>query len=138
MVRDFYDGDVYALCEQYFATVARVYEKTRCDIVGHFDLVTKFNEGNCRFDTTHPRYRKAALAALDALESAPVLFEINTGAIARGYRTQAYPENWLLEEMIRRHLPLLLSSDCHDRRNLLCAFEDYSSLPGIKKTLFED
>ena len=137
MVQDFYGGDVYALCEDYFATVALVYEKTHCDIVGHFDLVTKFNEGNCRFDTAHPRYRKAALAALDALEKAPVLFEVNTGAIARGYRTQAYPENWLLEEMVRRHLPLLLSSDCHDRRYLLCGFENYAGLPGVKKTLFD-
>lgn len=136
MVRDFYGGDVYALCEEYYATVARVYEKTRCTVVGHFDLVTKFNEGNIRFDTAHPRYRAAALGALEELLSKPVLFEINTGAIARGWRTRAYPEDFLLRELIAHKAGLLLSSDCHDKRFLLCGMEEYRGLPGVRETLF--
>lgn len=137
MVRDYYGGDVYALCEDYYAKVAQVYEKTRCTIVGHFDLVTKYNEGGRRFDTSHPRYRAAALVALDRLCEAPVLFEINTGAIARGYRTGAYPEPWILEELARRKAGLILSSDCHDKRYLLCELERYRALPGVRERLFE-
>ena len=135
-VREHYAGDIYALCEDYYAHVARVYEKTRCTIVGHFDLVTKYNEGGQRFDTAHPRYRAAALAALDRLCTAPVLFEINTGAIARGYRTGAYPEPWILEELARRKAGLILSSDCHDKRFLLCELERYRALPGVRERLF--
>ena len=134
-VRCHYGGDVYAFVEDYYALVARVYEKTRCTIVGHFDLITKFNEGGCRFDTAHPRYRKAAGEALEALLAAPVLFEINTGAIARGYRKTPYPESWILEELIAHKAPLLLSSDCHDRRFLLCQLEKYRDLPGVVERL---
>ena len=130
-----YGGDVYAFAEEYYALVGRIYEKTRCDIVGHFDLITKFNEGNCRFDTAHPRYRKAAGEALEALLAAPVIFEINTGAIARGYRKTPYPEPWIREELIAHKAPLLLSSDCHDKRFLLCELEKYRDLPGILERL---
>ena len=130
-----YGGDVYAFAEDYYALVGRVYEKTHCGIVGHFDLITKFNEGGIRFDTAHTRYRKAAGEALEALLAAPVIFEINTGAIARGYRRTPYPENWILQELIAHKAPLLLSSDCHDKRCLLCELEKYRDLPGVLEKL---
>ena len=136
-VRERYGGDFYAFAEDYYSLVARIYERTHCRIVGHFDLITKFNEGDCLFDTAHPRYRTAALAALEALAGEPVLFEINTGAIARGYRRTPYPAPWLLEELQARGAGLILSSDCHDRRFLLCGLEDYRDLPGVRETLFE-
>ena len=63
--------------------------------------------------------------ALDALSLAPVVFEINTGAISRGYRTEPYPAGWIVEELCRRGRKRILSSDCHTRENLLFGFEKY-------------
>ena len=62
--KKYFDGDMYALAEQYFKTVSQVIEKTNADIIGHFDLITKFNEGYVLFDETAPRYRKAVSEAL--------------------------------------------------------------------------
>ena len=137
IVREYYGGDYYAFIEQYYAMVGEIYDKTHCDIVGHFDLVTKFNEDGSLFDTSHPRYRAAALAALDRLCACPVIFEVNTGAIARGYRKTPYPENWLLDELRRRKMPLLLCSDCHDRRFLLCGMDELKQkIPEAREKLF--
>jgi len=122
-VEEHYGGDYYAFAEHYYEMVAQIYERTRCDIVGHFDLLTKFNEDGSLFDTAHPRYRKAALSALESLLRAPVIFEINTGAIARGYRKRPYPEDFLLRELEARGARLILSSDCHDKRDLLFGLE---------------
>ena len=115
----YYGGDYYAFAEDYYATVAQVYEKTKCDIIGHFDLITKFNEGNALFDTNHPRYRAAAEKALDALLDAPVIFEQNYGAIARRYRTQPYLEDWMLERIRAKGKLVLKTSDCHAKEKLL-------------------
>ena len=38
-----YEGDIYSLVEAYFDTVSDVVRKTGCSIIGHFDLITKFN-----------------------------------------------------------------------------------------------
>ena len=38
-------------------------EVTKCDIIGHFDLITKFIEQDPCFDVRHPRYVKAWQAA---------------------------------------------------------------------------
>lgn len=136
IVREHYAGDFYAFAEDYYALVGQVYEKTRCRIVGHFDLITKFNEDESLFDTAHPRYRAAALRAQYQLSHEPAIFEINTGAIARGYRTTPYPDPFLLEELRRRKLPLILSSDCHDRKDLLCSLCEYHEIyPEVMKNL---
>ena len=62
-----FGGDPYAMAEHYYSLVADVVRKTRANIIGHFDLITKFNTGNRFFDETHPRYIAAANSALDTL-----------------------------------------------------------------------
>lgn len=125
IIEQYYGGDPLAFAEHYFETVSMVHAKTGCDIVGHFDLVTKFNEGDALFDTSSRRYRAAALSALDVLCATPAVFEINTGAIARGCRTTPYPADFIISELKKRGVRLIFSSDCHDRDMLLFGYDIY-------------
>ena len=118
-VKKYYDGDFYAYCEDYYRLVADLYKKTKCDIVAHFDLVTKFNESGDLFDVTHPRYVAAADAAMNALLACPVTFEVNYGAVARGYRKTPYPEPRILATLRAAGAKIISTSDCHDKRFLL-------------------
>ena len=129
-VQKHFGGDVYALCELYFDTVADVVEKTRCDIIGHLDLISKFIEREPLFDTEHPRYVKAWKAAADRLVTYDVPFEINTGAISRGYRTQPYPDEEMIAYIKAKGGRLILSSDAHSKENIAYKFEEYESLLG--------
>ena len=123
-VESVYHGDFYAFAEDYYRTVADVYNRTRCQIIAHFDLITKYNEGNALFDVSHPRYVAAADRALDALLETPAVLEVNTGAIARGYRKTPYPDGRILRRWLDAGRPVILSADCHDKRQLLCGFEE--------------
>ena len=127
-VQKHFGGDVYALCELYSDTVADVVEKTRCDIIGHFDLISKFIEREPLFDTGHPRYVKAWKAAVDRLVTYDVPFEINTGAISRGYRTQPYPDEEMIAYIKAKGGRLILSSDAHSKENIAYKFEKYEAL----------
>ncbi len=109
-----YAGDVYAYCEDYFALVSDVYNKTKCDIIAHFDLVTKFNEKMPLIDTSHPRYVKASNDALEALLKTPAVFEMNTGAITRGYRTTPYPSEELTAKIAQSGKKFVINSDTHN------------------------
>ena len=126
MIRDCeecYGGDFLAMAEDYFATEATVIAKTGADIIGHFDLITKFNEGGRYFDEDARWYKKAALAALaKAAENRPV-FEINTGAMSRGYRKEPYPSPILLRELKSMGGRIMLNSDSHQTGTLLWRFE---------------
>ena len=124
----YYDGDYLAFCEDYYANVSQLYEKTGCNIIAHFDLVTKFNENDVLFDTSKKRYVAAAENALQSLKDLPVKLEINTGAMARGYRTEPYPSAFILEKAKMLGIPLILGSDCHDKTKLLFGFDRYAHL----------
>ena len=124
-VRSDFGGDWYAMCEAYYALEADVVRKTGADIIGHFDLVTKFNENSRLFDENEPRYVRAWQAAVDALLPSGVPFEINTGAMSRGWRTSPYPAK-PIRDYIRAHGGrLILSSDSHRADTLLYAFDQY-------------
>ena len=127
-VRDHYAGDVYGLIEDYYQSVADLGRKLHPDIIGHFDLITKFNQQSPWFDETHPRYRKAAQKALQALLPLKLPFELNTGAMARGYRTEPYPATWILQQVLEAGVPIIFSSDCHDRTQLAFGFDQAVAL----------
>lgn len=124
-VRQFYGGDYYSFAEDYYRLVADVYRKTQCQIVAHFDLVTKFNRGQALFDPQHPRYRAAADRALEALLEAPVTLEVNMGAMARGYRDTPYPDREVLRKWLAAGKPVIYASDCHDAGQLLYRYQTY-------------
>lgn len=117
-VQKHFGGDMYSLAEEYYNTVTEVL-RHRTDIIGHFDLITKFNDGFCLFDETHPRYIKASRKAADILLKANIPFEINTGVIVRGYKNVPYPAEPLLEYITAHGGKFLLNSDSH-RKDMLC------------------
>lgn len=123
-VNEVYDGDYYALAKDYFELVGNLYNKTKCDIVGHFDLITKFNEGNALFDTSDERYISCAEEALKKLMNHNLTFEINYGSVASNYRTQPYPEQRFINILKTNNEKILYSSDCHDKEKLLFGFND--------------
>jgi histidinol-phosphatase (PHP family) len=151
-----FGGDLMCLAELYYEILQDIVSVTDCDIIGHLDLITKFNErfaldGQGRvvdlhseaadvkklrplFDTSDERYIAAWRKAIDSIFEETVMqrcgigershlsaegslsgeernvlhpnrletlgllragdrpvFEINTGAISRGYRTTPYP-----------------------------------------------
>ncbi len=114
----YFGGDFIAYAEEYYSLVADVYNKTHCDIIGHLDLVTKFNEGGRLFNTNDERYIAAYTRAIDTLLAAPAVFEINTGAMARGYRSAPYPDAEIVRKIAERGGEFTVSSDCHDKEHI--------------------
>ena len=124
-----FGGDGIAYAKHYFKALADLPNHGSFDILGHFDLLTKFNEKEPDlFDTTDPAYRAAATEAAEALVGKVKYFEVNTGAISRGYRTTPYPDPYIIKEMKRLGFGAIISSDCHDRNFLDCGYEDAKRL----------
>ena len=131
-----YDGDFLAYAKDFYALSADVAKKTKCDIVGHFDLLTKFNEKYHYLDESDSKYQAIALEALDAVMESDVLFEINTGAISRGWRTAPYPAPFILKHIAAQRGRVILNSDAHAKESLLCEFEntcEYAKACGVSE-----
>ena len=159
----YFGGDLIAFAERYFETAGEVAGATGCDIIGHFDLLTKFNEpwlkdpgaapapetapapgaapapgtapadgaasdpAPALFDTGDPRYIRAWQKAADQLLQADVPFEINTGAMSKGYRSAPYPAKPIRDYIRSRGGRFILSSDSHRTETLCYQFDRYES-----------
>lgn len=123
-VQDLFHGDSDAYSAAYYRQLLRVADDPRLDIVGHFDQLTKFNEIAPLVNTDTLAYHKAASEAMDALIAAGKIFEINTGAISRGYRTTPYPALWLLQQLQCRGARITITADAHSADAVACGYRD--------------
>lgn len=118
-------GGIENMFKEFFAATVTAALRDNIDIVGHFDLVTKFNENNLYFDPNTKEYLDLAFSAIDAiLEQKPdIVFEVNTGAMSRGYRTSPYPDIPILEYLAKKGVRLTLNSDTHAINSLDYAYD---------------
>ena len=124
MIRTYFSGDTDAMAEAYFRQYEALARVKDVDIVGHFDLLTKFDEPWPFFDGASSRFRAAATEAMDLLIAAGKIFEINTGAISRGYRTTPYPSEALLRELFARGARITISADAHRTQDITFGFAE--------------
>ena len=122
-IREGFGGNPEVFARRYFETVMQVVEKTDCDIIGHLDLLLKYNDMIPLFDTKSVWYRRLVNDTLDVLIPADRIFEINAGAINRRLRSVPYPGQWTLREMERRGARITLSSDAHKAENVCTGFD---------------
>ncbi len=118
----YFAGDIYALLAAYYQLVGDVVHKTGADIIGHFDLVSKFNEDGQLFDAQDARYIHAASSAVQALLPSGSLFEVNTGAVFRGYCSSPYPAEWILRKINQGGGNIIFCGDVHDKAALCYDF----------------
>ena len=123
LCRNFYSNDYYALAKAYFELEAQVFDRTGCTFIGHFDLITRFNDDLHFIDEDDPRYMTPALEAMHHLVSQGVPFEINCGAVNRGRKAQLYPAEHLLKALHDMGGEIIISSDAHQKELLSGAFD---------------
>lgn len=127
-VEKYFEGDGMKFAKAYYEEISHMPDKGHCDIIGHFDIVTKNNELFRFIDVDSKEYKKYAFEAIHALKGRIPYFEVNTGAVARGYRTSPYPEMELLKEFRKCGFGAMISTDCHDKNILDCFYEESREL----------
>lgn len=117
-------GDGMEFARRYYDAVCELPERGRFDIVAHFDLVTKHRERVKLFDDESEEYRDMARRAVRRIAPHIPYFEVNVGAVSRGYRSSPYPAPFIMREMLDLGMGAVIGSDCHDGELLDRNFED--------------
>lgn len=148
-----FGGNMAQMAAAYYEQVGDIVNRTGCDIIGHFDLITKFNETLPVqiVGTSDPVYVTSWMDAVDRifedtarlrnsghpnrLETLGILragdkpvFEINTGAMSKGYRTSPYPSADQINYIRKKGGILILNSDSHSAGNVAYAFDQLADL----------
>ena len=119
-----FGDDVLLLAENYYSNFCEYINKRKPDIIGHFDLITKFDELDTSLFLSNKEYNKLAEKYITKAAESDSIFEVNTGAISRGYRTSAYPSENLLHILKKNDSKITLSSDSHSADSLDFRFDE--------------
>ncbi len=121
LLESVYSNDFDALCKDYYNQIKEVAVKTNANIIGHIDLITKYVE---KLDISIPtNYLKYVEDAIKEIIKSAKIFEINTGAIARGYRSEPYPSKDILKIIFDYGGQIMINSDCHNKDYLDCGYD---------------
>ncbi len=119
-----FNYDTILLAQTYYTSFVDYIEKRKPDIVGHFDLITKFDEIDKSLFLGDKKYNQIAEKFIEKVIKSECIFEVNTGAIARGLRSSVYPAENLLYKIKKGDGKLILSSDSHAVDTLDFGFKD--------------
>lgn len=122
--RSYFRSDSLCFANTYYGLIRAYACAYRPPIIGHFDLIKKYNSLLNLFDENDPAYRNIAFGTLRCIRDCGCLLEVNTGGIARGRISDPYPSRFLLEAWHEMGGDVIVSSDCHDAEKITCAFED--------------
>ena len=132
-----FGGSVADTSTAYYSALYNYVTKRRPDVVGHFDLITKYDELGEPYFLGRPEHDRVARDCIQKLAKDNLLFEVNTGAISRGIRNTPYPAPFILHEIKRAGGDIILNSDCHMKGGLDCRFAETKELLrdiGFKET----
>lgn len=119
-INKYYQGDSVRYARHYFETYVQCMQRIRPDILGHLDLLVLFDN----IDEENPKYKSVAIEALIAsLEITPI-FELNTRAFMKRKKNVPYPGFELLKEALEHQGKVILSSDSHQKGELMGHFDD--------------
>jgi len=125
---ELFQGDDFALAKAYYEFFCEYLIKRKPDVIGHFDLVTKFDEKEQERYLHDERYWKLAEESVEKVLKIGSIFEVNTGLIARGYRTLPCPHTRLLKRIAQNGGKVTLSSDSHQAEHLCAHFQETEEL----------
>ena len=110
---DAFDGDILRLAETYFSVFLDYIKRRRPDIVGHFDVITKFDEVDvARFSCNDAYLALAERYAAEVAKSGCIV-EVNTGPMWRGYRQTPLPNENVLRILHKQGAEVMIASDSH-------------------------
>ena len=135
-IRAHFEGSVEAYIRAYFAQEREMIEKFDFDIIGHPDLVRKFNVKSPYFSENDVWYIEELVKTADVIAASGKIVEVNTGAISRGWLDDAYPSRPFRDLLRERGVKFVLNSDSHSAEAVDCAFERFEKCENFV-TLFD-
>ncbi len=127
-VQNHFDGNGLKFAKKYFETLKLLPSAHKFDILGHFDTLIKTNDTLHFVDTSSKEYLNYGFEAIHDLKGKIPLFEVNSGAIARGYKKTPYPQMEFLKELKACGYGAVMTSDCHDKNFIDCYYKEMREL----------
>ena len=112
-LQEIFGGDIRKLVRYYYEQICKMIETHLPPLIGHIDLIKKFNTGSRYFNENEKWFIDAARPALELIKKNELIVEINTKGYARGTNHSLYPSPGILRDCHQMGIALTYSADAH-------------------------
>lgn len=112
-----FHGDVRRGVTAFFYQTNLMIERTRPNVVAHFDKIDMHNRGRF-FSTDEQWYKELLFETIDHIHSAGIIAEVNTRGLYKKRHADFYPSQTALQRMKELRIPVLVGTDAHEPANL--------------------
>jgi histidinol-phosphatase (PHP family) len=138
---ELFDSKIEAFSKFYYQQVMDLLVSDKPDIVGHIDLIKKFNKGNRFFDENDNWYKMQVSEVLQIVKEQGVIIEINTRGKYKNLTDEFYPSDWILRECKKLGISVTISADAHTPAEISKEYENVAVLLneiGIREIMILD
>jgi histidinol-phosphatase (PHP family) len=129
-LEEIFHNNIQSAVTRYFELTRQMIREARPDIVGHLDKIKIQNTGHPLFDEHEMWYQDEVINTLDLIREEGCIVEVNTRGLYQKKSATPYPGPWVLERMLEREIPIMLSSDAHHPQDLVNQFAETAVLLG--------
>jgi histidinol-phosphatase (PHP family) len=121
-IEQLFDGNLQAAFGAYYSRLTEAAGSGAFQVLGHLDLVKKWNRNECYFEEGQSWYRTLVEPVLDAAVKTDTIVEVNTAGLERPAGA-FYPSSWIIEQALKRGVRLTLNADAHHPEELQRCFD---------------
>lgn len=121
-----YEGDIAAMASDYYARLREVLTIPGVKIVGHLDLIKRWNAEGTYFTGNEQWYRAAVDETLSAIAASGHIVELNTAGWRKGLGAP-YPSAAILSRIRDLGIPVTVNSDAHTPADVDAGFDEARS-----------
>jgi histidinol-phosphatase (PHP family) len=117
------------MIEDYYARIRMLLDLPKLRIIGHLDLIKRWNNNGVYFNEDEEWYQAAVDETLDAIAAAGHAVELNTSGWRKGLK-DPFPSPAILAACGARDIPVLVTSDSHTPSDVSLFFDRAYALLG--------
>ena len=129
-------GNIKIVIEKYFDNIIKMVETQKPDIVGHLDLIRKYNLQKEYFTEEENWYIEKVEEVLKHIKKNNCIVEVNIKLMNANNLDAHYPNKMTIKKILETNIPLMLNTDAHSINGLdkfyYEAIEELKKL-GVKK-----
>ncbi|WP_300367930.1 histidinol-phosphatase [Brachyspira sp.] len=113
-----YFGSIKEIIYRYYDNVIKMIENQKPDIIGHLDLVRKYNLNKEYFTEEEDWYIKKMDEVIDVIEKSRCIVEINTKLMNKNNLDAHYPNKYTIKKLLEKNIPITINTDAHKAINI--------------------
>ena len=132
-----FGNNIKLAVEAYYTLTKRMILEDKPTILGHMDKIKMHNSVYPYFQEDDSWYRSLVMDTLDLVSRQDVMVEVNTRGIYKKKTVEPYPSLWILKEIKRLGIPVVLNSDGHHPNEIVGSYDlasEFLIQAGIKET----